>query len=968
MNKKTLEQILPQVEKPARYLGGEHNSVVKDHASVKVKAVLAFPDVYEIGMSHLGLRILYSLLNKRDDMLLERCFTPWTDMEKALRESGLPLCSLETRTPLSKFDVVGFSLQYELSFTNVLMMLDLADIPFRTEDRDENCPLVVGGGPVVFSPEPVADFFDAFLIGDGEEAFPRLLERFGELREKYRGSGTPRESRKAILRELSGLPGIYVPSLYRVATDESSGLQYVAGPLIDETKVAGGVEKISPEPPFPIRRATLDRLDDFPFPTDSVVPHSDIVHDRISIEIARGCTEGCRFCQAGTIYRPVRERGTESIMNSALDALEKTGYDEVSITSLSPADYSCLPDLVEKMMDRMVESKVGLSISSLRPYGLTEQLATQISRVKKSGFTIAPEAGNQRMRDVLNKGISEEHILQAANNAFGAGWDLIKMYFMIGLPTETTEDLQSMLDLCEKIYGIGRHKLSKKNGGPGGAPRLHFSASSHVPKPHAAFQWARMGTVDELYSKQRYLAARLRNPRIKFKKHHVETSILEGVMSRGDRRLGPVIETAYRNGCRFDGWTEQFRWQGWCDAFKAHDLDMDLYLREIPLESTLPWDHIDTTVFKSFLIREWKRALAAKVSPACEKPFKKFNRPFKLDDKLVCYDCGCACDLPHITEERVANHQKLLAITSNRKPLAAAAVDAPTIRYRAVFRKAGRSRFISHLDMNRAFARGFRRAGLRLKYSQGFNPKPQLTFTPALALGAEGREERLDFQLGSPMPGDEIRRKLNQTLPDGIEVTSISLRAESSPALTSDLQAALYRVSLPEELKPATMRPGLKGSGSVESMPFNEESGLRSEQPESRRGKPEPKFPKPVELQGQVRDPHWHREKVSEFNDADERFIEKFRKGRGVQVDLKQFVGEVSFEGAVETGGVELSFPVEFHNGATVRPEEVLLGIYGFVPGGCSLIREKLVYRTPAATPTRPSLPPHATPAAPAAN
>ncbi|HXI02678.1 MAG TPA: TIGR03960 family B12-binding radical SAM protein, partial [Candidatus Saccharimonadales bacterium] len=660
---RTLEQILPEVEKPARYLGGERNSVSKDHGSVRVRAVLAFPDVYEIGMSHLGLRILYSVLNEREDMLLERCFAPWPDMEKALRDAGIPLCSLETRTPLSRFDVVGFSLQYELGFTNVLMMLDLAGIPFRASDRDERHPLVIAGGPVVFSPEPVADFFDLFLVGDGEEAFPLVLERYAELREREGHSGRgeeaaggdPAGARLRILAELAKLPGVYVPRLYRTEEDPASGLLCVAGPDPSVRDAAGE------PPPFPVRRATLDDLNRFPFPSETVVPHAEIVHDRVSIELARGCTEGCRFCQAGTIYRPVRERTAESIIDAALDGLEKTGYDEVSLTSLSPADYSCLGDLVEKIMDRMDEARVGVSVSSLRPYGLTEKLAAQIGRVKKSGFTIAPEAGTQRLRDVLNKGITEEHILQAANNAFGAGWDLIKTYFMIGLPTETEEDLLAMLDLCEKIYRIGRHRLARRNGGPGGSPRIHFSASSHVPKPHAPFQWARMETAGELYSKQRFLAARLRNPKVRFKRHHVETSVLECVMSRGDRRLGAVIERAYAKGCRFDGWTELFRWESWQEAFAESGVAMEPYLAELPLESRLPWDHIDTTVLKEFLVREWKRALKAKPSPACEKPYRKFNRPFRLDDKLICYDCGCECDLPHITGERVENRERQVA-------------------------------------------------------------------------------------------------------------------------------------------------------------------------------------------------------------------------------------------------------------------------------------------------------------------
>jgi len=953
---RTLEQILPEVEKPARYLGGEHNSVVKDPKGVRVRACLAFPDVYEIGMSHLGLRILYSVLNRRDDMALERCFTPWPDMEKALRKHALPLTSLESRTPLGAFDVVGFSLQYELCFTNVLLMLDLAGIPFRTRDRGEGAPMILGGGPVAFSPEPVADFFDAFLIGDGEEAFPKLLEAYADMKEAGR-------SRGEMLKAFARLPGVYVPSLYATAEDPHCGLDYVTGP--DPAALAAG----EAPPPFPVRRAVLDDLNKYPFPSDTIVPHAEIVHDRVSIEIARGCTEGCRFCQAGIIYRPVRERTAESILESALDSLEETGYDEVSLTSLSPADYSCLPDLVEKVMDRMVDSRVGVSVSSLRPYGLTEQLAKQISRVKKSGFTIAPEAGTQRMRDVLNKGITEEHILQAAHNAFGEGWDLIKTYFMIGLPTETDEDLLAMIEIAEKIFRIGRDRLSKAKGGPGVTPRLHFSASSHVPKPHAPFQWAAMEPIEALYAKQRYISTRVRNRNIKFKKHHVETSHLEAVMSRGDRRLSKVIEIAYAKGCRFDGWTEHFRWNEWCAAFEEAGVPMQKYLDAIPLEATLPWDHIDTTVLKEFLVREWKRALKSMVSPACEKPFKKFNRPFRPDDKLVCYDCGCACDLPHITEERVTNRDNLLHISSRpglRKPLAPAANDAPAFRYRATFAKRGGARFTSHLDLVRTFSRAFRRAGLGLKYSQGFNPKPLLAFTPALALGVEGAREAVDFQLGAPAEGPALVKRLNDVLPEGVVIESVALVLPGAPSLAGDVRSADYRVSVPLVVEPALLTPG-RGSGSVETMPFNEESGLRDDAEAAGDGGSDDAADDggafgaaPGAARGG--EASWHVARVEEFNAASSRVIEKRRKGKLVKVDLRKFTGAVSWSDASESGRIDLAFSVAFlEGGATVRPEEILIGIYGLLPAGCHIVREDLRY---ASTPPRPGGEPKAAAAA----
>jgi len=530
----TIDRILAGVEKPARYLGGEFNEVVKDHARVPMKVALAFPDTYEIGMSHLGLRILYDLFNRRDDMLMERVFAPWPDLERALRENAQPLFTLENRAPLTAFDVVGFTLQFELCYTNILMMLDLAGIPLRAEDRGEGDPLIVGGGPVAFSPEPIAPFFDLFHIGDGEEAFPRLVERYVELKKAAASApGTPKEKRASILRELTAIPGTYVPMFYETRRDPKSGLDAV-------------VPRAYPgwSPPFPVKRAVVEDINAYPFPAATIVPHAEIVHDRVSVEIARGCTEGCRFCQAGIIYRPVRERTPESIIDSALSGLEKTGYDEISITSLSPADYSCFPTLVEKVMDRVADARVGVSVSSLRPYGLTEHLAEQIGRVRRTGFTIAPEAGSQRMRDVLNKGITEENILTAARNASRQGWELIKLYMMIGVAGETDEDLQAIVDLAHAIHDIQRAEARRTPQGKRVQPRVNLSASSHIPKPFAPFQWMAMDSTDTLYAKQQLIQDRIRRKGVRFKRHHVETSRLEGVMSRGDRRVADVIEIA----------------------------------------------------------------------------------------------------------------------------------------------------------------------------------------------------------------------------------------------------------------------------------------------------------------------------------------------------------------------------------------------------------------------------------------
>ncbi|HEY3176589.1 MAG TPA: TIGR03960 family B12-binding radical SAM protein [Candidatus Polarisedimenticolia bacterium] len=877
---KTIEQILIDVEKPARYMGGEYNSVAKDHAKVPLKVALAFPDTYEIGMSHLGLRILYDLFNRRDDMLMERVFAPWPDLERELRENSLPLFTLETRSPLAAFDVVGFTLQFEMCYTNILTMLDLAAIPFYAEQRDDQHPLIVGGGPVAFSPEPIAPFFDLFLVGDGEESFPLMVERYVELRGTL--TGPAREKRLSILRELTKIPGIYVPQFYTTERDPHCGMDYVV-PRRD----------LGWEPPYPIRRALLDDINRFPFPAKTIVPHAEIVHDRVSVEIARGCTEGCRFCQAGIIYRPVRERTPESIIDSALSGLESTGYDEVSVTSLSPADYSCFPVLVEKIMDRMADSRVGVSVSSLRPYGLTEHLAGQIGRVRKTGFTIAPEAGSQRMRDALNKGITEEHILMAARNASRQGWDLIKLYMMIGVIGETDADLQAMVDLAHRIYDIQKEEMRRLGGRL--QPRVNMSASSHIPKPFAPFQWMAMEPVDTLYAKQQFIAERVRRRGIKFKRHHVETSLLEGVMSRGDRRVAETIEIAWRKGCRFDGWTELFRHDLWLDAFREAGVDYRIYLAELPVESRLPWDHIDCLVEKKFLLREYERAKKALLSPACEKPYRRHNLPPEMSDKLICYDCGCACDLDHIKKERVEGYQKLLQLRPLRKPLAPPAADGPSFKYRGAFRKMAAMKFLSHLDLLRTMSRALRRAGISLKYSQGFNPRPLMSFSPALAVGIESEEEYVDFQSGAPLDRDTVER-VNRVLPEGLSFVRLVPLAEGAPSLSKAIAAATYLVRVPD------------------SGPVGRE-----------------------EL----------RDAVVAFNSASERFIDKVRKERSVSLDLKRMVGLVDL--VDEAGaGQALRFPVAMDQAdGSVKPEEVLRGILGRELEGVSFVRERLHFASP---------------------
>lgn len=587
-----LEKMLSEVQKPARYVGGEWNSVQKDWNSIAVKMAFAFPDVYEVGMSHLGLQILYHVVNSRQDALMERVFAPWSDLEELLRRHNIPLFSLESRRPLGDFDILAFTLQYEMSFTNLLNMLDLAGIPLRSRERGEKEPLVIAGGPCAFNPEPLADFLDIVAIGEGEELINDIIDLYKNAREKGL-------SRSELLREAARIPGLYVPSLYQV--------DYRSDGLIEAVKPLG--EEI---PRRVIKRVVAD-MDQAPFPTKPIVPYMGIVHDRIMLEVLRGCTRGCRFCQAGVIYRPVREKSPETLLRQAAELVENTGYDEISLTSLSTADYTRVGSVVRELLDKFGDRGVSISLPSLRVDAFSVDLAKEVQRVRRASLTFAPEAGTQRLRDVINKGVTEENLIEAVTASFGAGWSAVKLYFMIGLPTETEEDLEGIVQLARRVLEVGR-----RQGVSRGRLKVTVSASSYVPKSHTAFQWETQNTLSELREKQFYLKDRLKTKGIVFNWHDPEVSFLEAVLARGDRRLGRVLENAQQLGCRFDGWSECFRYDLWQQAFEQAGLDAGWYAyRKYSYEDILPWDHIEAAVHKRYLIREHKRAMSGEATLDC---------------------------------------------------------------------------------------------------------------------------------------------------------------------------------------------------------------------------------------------------------------------------------------------------------------------------------------------------------------
>lgn len=720
----TIQDILPLVDKPSRYLGTEVNSCKKDLSKVQLKIALAFPDLYEIGTSHFGMQILYHILNQRRNIAAERVFSPAEDMELLLRSSRMPLTSLESQYPLHQFDIIGFSLLYELNYTNILTILDLAGVPFYASQRTDSDPLIIAGGPCVSNPEPVADFFDAIVIGDGENV---ILE-MADIRIQMESDGGL--DKRALLKKWSQLEGVYVPSAFQVTYNEMG--HQIARPLKETGQGT-------------VKRAIVSDLNQALFPDRPVVPYGKPVHDRLRLEISRGCTRGCRFCQAGMIYRPVRERSMDSVMDLTDRCLQNTGYEDLSLLSLSTGDFTGISPLINTLMHEFSSRHISVSLPSFRAGTLEPALMQTIKKVRKTGFTIAPEAGSQRLRDVINKNITTDEIIATVQDAFSAGWRVIKLYFMIGLPTETQADIQGIVDLVKIL-----RKIKGSNGRYG---KLNVSVATFIPKPHTPFQWATQLPLEESRSRIEWLRAKLRLPGVTFKWQNPEVSFLEGLWARGDRRLSRLLVNAYENGCRFDGWSDRFKFDVWQECIVESQVDVDFFTRRPKdLEEPLPWDHIDIRVEKAFLIEEWQGAQKGARTEDCRWH--------------SCQQCG-VCDF-----ETIAPH--FFEAATEKEPLGIGRPDTAQQtafkKLKVFYSKKGDARFFGHLELVNIINRAFRRAGVELAYSKGFHPKPKISFDDPLPMGMEGAHEFFFISVNKDMVCDELVRKTNLELPEGLVI------------------------------------------------------------------------------------------------------------------------------------------------------------------------------------------------------
>ena len=718
------QDLLNNINRPSQYLGTEINTVKKDPDKVKLKIALAFPDLYEIGTSHFGIQILYSILNSQTGIAAERVFCPSIDMEQQLRNKKIPLLSLESASPLKTFDIVGFSLLYELNYTNILTMLDLSQIPFLAEKRDESFPFIIAGGPCACNPEPVAKIFDAIVFGDGEEVSLQMARKFMECKKE----GIIGKSE--ILKQWSSIEGVYIPSFF-----SENNIKIENSEIIVPTPMYDHYKKIT--------RTIIEDLNEAPFPEKPLVPFGKPVHDRLRMEIGRGCTRGCRFCQAGMIYRPVRERQSEKIFDLLQNSICATGYDDISLMSLSTGDYTGIQNLLENLMAEYQKKHIAVSFPSLRAGTLTSSLMQQIKRVRKTGFTIAPEAGSQRLRYVINKNITEQQIYETIYDAVKLGWKAIKLYFMIGLPTETESDLKETISFIKNIKKIkGLEKSIFK---------INASFTTFIPKPHTPFQWAGQASLE--YSREMISQIRqeLQSKNIQVKWQQAETSRIEGLFARGDRQLNDLLIDAYEKGCRLDGWSDHFNYEKWIKSSENVGLDINFYTERIRFPNEpLAWDHMDSRINKNFLIEEWRKAIKEKSTLDCREG--------------DCHQCG-VCDFKKI--KPILNKTAIRAENKNGYEINE---KKQTKKLEVVYSKTGLGKYFGHLELINIFLRAIRRTGIPIEFSNGFHPMPKISFEDPLPIGIESEEERFYILVDKNFDYQQMAKQFESALPEGINV------------------------------------------------------------------------------------------------------------------------------------------------------------------------------------------------------
>lgn len=743
-----IKDLLPLVNRPTRYVGGEVNACRKAIDRAQVRFALVFPDAYEIGMSHLGMQILYGLLNAQEGVVCERAFSPWFDMESLLRSRDIPLGTLESGTPLRAFDVVGFSLQYELCYTNVLNILSLAQIPLLARERGEDMPLVIGGGPCACNPEPLTAFFDAFVLGDGEEVTLEVID----LIRQGKAEGIDKDT---LLRKLPSIEGVYIPSLFHVSY------------LPD-----GTIEKINPLMAGyrEVRKRVVTDLNNSYYPLTPVVPFMKVIHDRLSVEVTRGCTRGCRFCQAGYIYRPVRERDPRLLLEIIEQSLKRTGYEEISLLSLSTGDYNCVSPLLRALMRRYEEKRIAISLPSLRVDTLTRELIEEIKRVRKTGFTLAPEAATERLQGIINKITDEKELLETAAQVFDAGWNLIKLYFMAGLPSEKEDDLTGIVSLSQRITRQGDRG---KRGGT-----VNVSISTFVPKPHTPFQWEPQLVMEEITERQQYLKEELRGRGLRLKWHDARMSLLEGVFARGDRRLGEVLLQAHERGCRFDGWTEHLKWHEWGEAFVECGIDPQFYACRLRRSSErLPWGHLHCGVEEGFLRDERERARRGLITPDCREGECLRCGVCEKEVTMLFSDASSVPAPPSSTGERMRQRPWVKKIRSH-------------------FIKVREARFLGHLEMIDVFVRAARRAAIPMRFSEGFHPLPKISFTNPLPVGTESLAEFMDLDLIRYVKAEEFQERLNREIPSGLRIIHAAEMASKGRPLPTVFDEDRFLISL----------------------------------------------------------------------------------------------------------------------------------------------------------------------------